>query len=79
MHLKNESREHRTEFVDGHQIVTFHQHVPTPLPDSDHEKLDFEIGGRLPLTEYLKDSLLGILVLDGRTLRALDPADHILH
>jgi hypothetical protein len=35
--------------------------------------------GRLPLTEYLKDSLLGILVLDGRTLRALKPSDHIFH
>ena len=29
--------------------------------------------------EYLKDSLLGILVLYGRTLRAFEPADHVLH
>jgi hypothetical protein len=54
--------------VNGHQIVTFHQHVPTPLADSDHEELDLEIGRRLPLAEDLKNSLLGVLVLDGRTL-----------
>src|SRR5258708_20711992 len=79
MHLEYESGKHRTEFVNGHRVVTFHQHVPTPLADSDHEELDLEIGGRLPLTEYLKDSLLGILVFDGRTLRTLEPADHVLH
>jgi hypothetical protein len=39
--------------------------MPTPLTHSYHEEFDLEIGGRLPLTEYLKDSLLGILVLDG--------------
>jgi hypothetical protein len=53
--------------------------VPAPLADSYYEKLDLEIGGRLPLTEYLKNSLLGILVFDGRTLRALKPADHVFH
>jgi hypothetical protein len=53
--------------------------MPTPLADSNHEEFDLEIGGCLPLTEYLKDSLLGILVLDGRTLRAFEPADHVLH
>src|SRR2546423_12678135 len=63
--LEYESRKHRTELVNGHRIVAFHQHVPAPLADSDHEEFDLEIGGRLPLTEYLEDSLLGILVLDG--------------
>src|SRR5712691_584403 len=79
MHLEYESRKHRTEFVNGHRIVTFHQHMPTPLAHSYYEEFDLEIGGRLPLTEYLKDSLLGILVLQGRTLRALEPADRVLH
>src|ERR1700682_4064376 len=79
MHLEYESRKHRTEFVNGHRIITFHQHMPTPLPDSYYEEFDLEIGGRLPLTEYLKDSLLGILVLHGRPLRTFEPADHVLH
>src|SRR5713226_6759188 len=79
MHLEYESRKHRTEFVNGHRIITFHQHMPTPLADSYYEEFDLEIGGRLPLTEYLKDSLLSILVLHGRTLRAFEPADHVLH
>src|SRR5436309_2038254 len=77
--LEYESRKHRTELVDGHRIVALYQHMPTPLADSYHEEFDLEIGGRLPLTEYLKDSLLGILVLDGRPLRAFEPADHVLH
>src|SRR2546428_14182659 len=79
MHLEYESRKHRTEFVNGQRIVTLYQHVPAPLTDSHHEELDLEVGGRLPLTEHLKDSLLGILVLHGRTLRAFEPADHVLH
>src|SRR6266852_3390904 len=79
MHLEYESRKHRTEFVNGHRIVTFHQHMPTPLTDSYYEEFNLEIGGRLPLTEYLKDSLLGILVFHGRALRAFEPADHVLH
>src|ERR1043166_2901165 len=79
MHLEYESRKHRTEFVHGHRIITFHQHMPTPLADSYYEEFDLEIGGGLPLTEYLKDPLLGILVLHGRTLRAFEPADHVLH
>src|SRR5438046_1985173 len=76
---KYESRKHRTEFVNGHRIVTFHQHMPTPFADSYYEEFDLEIGGCLPLTEYLKDSLLGILIFHGRTVRAFEPADHILH
>src|SRR6266487_1728047 len=79
MHLEYESGKHRTEFVNGHRIVTFHQHMPTPLAHSYYEEFNLEIGGRLPLTEHLKDSLLGILVLHGRALRAFEPADHVLH
>src|SRR6266404_1608902 len=74
-----ESRKHRTKLVNGHRIVALYQHMPTPLTDSYHEEFDLEIGGRLPLTEYFKDSLLGILVLYGRTLRAFEPADHVFH
>src|SRR5438477_10170558 len=79
VHLEHERREHRTEFVNGHQIVAFHQHVPAPLADTDHKEVDLEIGWRLPLTEHLEYSLLGILVLRGRTSRAFDPADYVLH
>src|SRR6478672_12321977 len=78
-HLEHERGKHRAELVDGHRIVALHQHVPTPLADSYDEEFDLEIGGRLPLTEYLEDTLLGILVLDGRTLRAFEPADHVFH
>src|SRR5438874_10122280 len=53
--------------------------MPTPLADSYHEEVDLEISGCLPLTEHLEDSLLGILVLHGRALRAFGPADHVLH
>ena len=77
--LEYESRKHRTKLVNGHRIVALYEHMPTPLADSYHEEVDLEIGGRLPLTEHLKDSLLGILVLDGRTLRAFEPAEHVLN
>src|ERR1700687_3762180 len=72
MHLEYESRQHRAEFVNGHRIITFHQHMPTPLPDSYYEEFDLEIGGRLPLTETLKGSVLGILLLSGGNLRSFD-------
>src|ERR1700730_18553050 len=45
MHLEYESRKHRTEFVNGHRIVTFHQHMPTPFADSYYEEFDLEISG----------------------------------
>src|SRR5437879_4802077 len=48
--------------------------MPTPLAHTNYEKLDLEIGRRLPLAKHLKDSLLGILVLHGQTLRAFEPA-----
>jgi len=79
MHLEYESWKHRAEFVNGHRIITFHQHMPTPLADSYYEEFDLEIGRRLPLTEHVKDLLLGILVLHGRTLRSLESADQVLH
>src|SRR5947199_4907630 len=53
--------------------------MPTPLAHSHYEELDLEVGWRLPLTKHIKDSLLGILVLHRRTLRAFEPADHVLH
>jgi hypothetical protein len=53
--------------------------MPTPLANSYYKEFDLEIGGRLPSTEYLKDSLLGVLVFHGRALRAFKPADHVLH
>src|SRR5438477_11954821 len=77
--LEYESRKHRTKLVNGHWIVALYQHMPTPFADSYHEEFDLEIGGRLPLTEHIEDSLLGILVLHGRALRSFEPADHILH
>src|SRR5712692_2011767 len=56
--LEFESREGRAYFVNGRRIVAVHQHMPTPLAHSYDEHLDFEIGGRLPLTEHLKYPLL---------------------
>ena len=43
VHLEHECGEHRTELVNGHQIVAFHQHMPTPFADSDHKEVDLEI------------------------------------
>src|SRR5690349_22047385 len=53
--------------------------MATPLAHANYEKLDLEISWRLPLAKHLKDSLLGILILHRRTLRALEPADDVLH
>src|ERR1017187_1716010 len=53
--------------------------MPTPLSNTHHEKLDLEIGWRLPLAKHLEDSLLGILILYRRTLRAFEPADYVFH
>lgn len=44
-----------------------------------YERVDLEICGRLPFSEYLRYPLLGILVLHRRALRAFEPADHVLH
>jgi hypothetical protein len=32
--------------------------MPTPLAHTHHEKLDLEVGWRLPLAKHLEDSLL---------------------
>src|SRR5580765_4445955 len=75
--LEYKSREGRAYLVDGRRVVAVHQHVPAPLAHSHDEHLDLEIGGRLPLSEDLQYSLLGILVFHGRTLRTFEPADHV--
>src|ERR1700674_457329 len=77
--LEYKGREHRAKLVNRQRIVALHQHMPTPLAHTDYKYLDLEIGWRLPRSKHLQDSLLGILVLYGRTLRALEPADHVLH
>src|SRR5437660_6699101 len=77
LHFK--CREHRAKLVNRQRIIAVHQHMPTPLAHSHYEELDLEVGWRLPLTKHIKDSLLGILVLHRRTLRAFEPADHVLH
>src|SRR6185437_10730547 len=77
--LEYKCRQHRAKLMNRHRIVAFHQHVPAPFADAYDEKFKPEIGGRLPLTKYLEDSLLGILVFNGRTLRAFKPANHVLH
>src|SRR5690349_16954639 len=61
VHFEHECREHRTELVNGHQIVAFHQHVAAPLADADHEEVNLEVGWCLPLAEDFEDSLLRIL------------------
>ena len=76
--LEFECREGRACLVNGRWIVAVHQHMPTPFAHSHYKQLDLEICGRLPLSEYFKDSLLGILVLFRRTLRAFEPTDHVL-
>src|SRR5204863_707862 len=78
-YLEHEGRKHRTELVNGHEVVALEQHVSAPFANAYHEEFDLEIGGGFPLTEYLENSLLGILVLDRRALRALEPADHVFH
>jgi hypothetical protein len=78
-HLEFKLRERRAKLVNRQGIVAVHQHMPTPLAHTDYEELDLEIGWRRPLTKHFKDSLLDILVLYGRTLRALEPADYVFH
>src|SRR5208282_2758339 len=77
--LHRKCREHRTKLVNRQRIVAVHQQVPAPIAHTNHEELDLEIRWRLPLTKYLQDSLLRILVLRRRTLRAFIPTDHVFH
>jgi hypothetical protein len=65
VHLEHEGRKHGTKLVNRQRIVAFHQHMPTPLAHTNYEKLDLEIGRRLPLAKHLEDSLLGVLILLG--------------
>src|SRR5438445_7521467 len=51
--LEYESRKHRTELVNGHRIVAFHQHVPAPPAASHQEALDLKIARRVPLPAYI--------------------------
>ena len=79
VHLEHKCREHGAKFVNRQWIVAFHQHMPTPLAHTNYEKLDLEIGWRLPLAKHLEDSLLSVLILYRRTLRAFKPADYAFH
>ena len=72
-HLEFECREGRACLVNGRWVVTLHQHMPAPFAHSHYEQLD------LLFSEHIKYSLLGILVLYRRTLRAFEPTDHVLH
>ncbi len=67
------SREFRATLVNRERIVAVHQHMPAPLAHANHEKLDLEIGRRLPLAKHLEDSFLGVLILYRRTLRPFEP------
>src|SRR5258708_1746232 len=77
--VKYECRERRAKLVNRQRIVALHQHMPTPLAHTHDEHLDLELGWRLPLTKNIQDSLLGIFVLHRGTLRAFEPANHVLH
>jgi hypothetical protein len=77
--LECEGGQHRTELMHFERVITFHQHIPAPITDADDERVDLEIGWRLPRAKDLQDSLLCIFVLDGRALRTLVPSDHVLH
>src|SRR3984893_7092827 len=77
--LELKCRKGRAYLVNRHWIVAVHQHMPTPLAHSHHEELDLEIGGRLPLSENLQYPFLGILILRRRSLRTLEPANHVFH
>src|SRR5579863_6157055 len=77
VHLEYEGRQHRAKLVNGYWIVALHQHMPAPLAHTNYEKLDLEIGWRLPLAKHFENSLLGILILYGRTLWAFKPTDYV--
>ncbi len=73
VYLEDKCRERGAKLVNHQWIVAVHQHTPAPLAHTDHKKLDLEIGWRLPLAKHLEDSLLGILILRRRILRAFKP------
>ena len=51
--LEDKRGQKRAELVDRCGIIAIQHHIPTPVTHSDHEQLDLEIGGRLPLREDL--------------------------
>src|SRR5260370_25275723 len=53
--------------------------MAAPLAHPNQEKLDLDIGWRLPLAKHFEDSLLGILILYRRALRAFEPTDYVFH
>jgi hypothetical protein len=63
--LECEGGQHRTELMHFERVITFHQHIPAPITDADDERVDLEIGWRLPRAKDLQDSLLCIFVLEG--------------
>jgi hypothetical protein len=65
--------------VNRQWIVAIQHHIAAPVADSDNEQLDLEIVGLFPLSENLQYPLLGILVLNRRSLRAFGLGDHVLH
>src|SRR5437660_4616135 len=77
--LEHKRRQHRAELVHRQRIVAIQHHISAPVTHPDHEQLDLEIGGRLPLRENLQNPLLGILVFDGRALRTFGPGEHVFH
>src|SRR6266853_2341473 len=77
--LEHKRRQHRTELVDRRRIITIQHHVAAPVTHSNHEQLDLEIGGRLPLRENLQNPLLCVLVFDRRTWRAFGLGEHVFH
>ena len=54
VHLEHKCREHRAKLVNRQRIIAVHQHMPTPLAHTNYEKLDLEIGWRLPLAKHLR-------------------------
>src|SRR4051794_21462732 len=77
--LKHECRQHRAKLVNSRWLITLQQHVTAPVAHSNDEQLDLEVGGRLPLSEYLQNPLLRVLVFHRRTLWAFGPGEHVFH
>jgi hypothetical protein len=63
--LKFEGRKHRAELVHGDRIIAVGQHIATPIPNTDQEQFDLEVGGAFPLAKYIKYPLLRFFIFDG--------------
>jgi hypothetical protein len=68
-----------TILVDRQRIGALHQHVAAAVAYADDKHFNLLVAGGLPLSEQIKDALLVVLVISGRTLRTLVPANHVLH